>query len=871
MDVPLRIAASGADSSIRPPPPPLPPARLLAAPPVPPVPPRSPEPASSFGLYQALCDSIVEHAQNAARLHNAGEHAAAEAEADAAAKAYYAAIALYPTELQAYFYGGQGFYNLRRFDEAVDAWRIVVPLIPEGNILRSTVETVNLPRALVAQASVVVEKSRTPTGQAELINGSVSHVINGCTFHPIAEQQMPLFLQSLRNLIQYGEKSAQSGFGDGDSTIPDHGYTYLMRGPLMSAVPSDAPVLPLAQQVASKCATDCTLTESCDFVVYAPLDCSATAQGGLVRPGTSVIAAAVCLNDAHFADLPESIVLETYFRDHRNASDVKTPLGWLSSVDRGVEPVTSCTTNAQVMLKGSCHGPSPPPPAPLPPHSDAAVILGPSGNSCPAGYSKVTTFDECESAMATLGLGGSEVDEPTGTDAGPFLQVGTETVPSMPSGCYYCFDAGDCFGKPDHSVWLNYDPTGSASGDAKPLCSRNFVPSPPSPLLPPPPLPLPPPASPWWVPYVVLSACIFSCACVAVGYLYHTRRSRREVNLRRSRDRAQLDLQLLAHQVEQTGLGLGHLMSPPTTPLGPLVRDPSSIGKSDGTSSEIGRTLAQMHRKTEGTSRSGWSDDTSSEIGRTFLEGSGEAAVTLSEVPEATLSGCSTLSDVTRLAAGRVAPSHPLADCSISSSMGIGATEANVRLRCTKEIEQRYSLPFDAAAVTIYAPIPQFRAGLEQAGCAEGVLSEADRAKLLVTVGGDGRLVYSSTGAPVAPSSPLHDAPCAHMFVALASGALYISADDRVEFHHELAGNAPVVAAGEMILSDGRLHAINNRSGHYRPPPECLRVVVSLLRTEGALTAVPFKEFHYDAAGDPKVEVPWSACDRPEGDDLQTI
>ena len=254
-------------------------------------------------------------------------------------------------------------------------------------------------------------------------------------------------------------------------------------------------------------------------------------------------------------------------------------------------------------------------------------------------------------------------------------------------------------------------------------------------------------------------------------------------------------------------------------------------------------------------------EGTSSEIGRTFLQGGCEAgALTLSEVP-----------GVHRLAAGRVAPHYPMAASSIGSSMGTAATEANVHLHCTEEIEQRYSLPFEAAAVTIYAPIPQFRAGLEQAGCAEGVLSEAGRAKLLVTVGGDGRLVYASTGAPVAPSSPLHDAPCAHMFVALASGALYISANDRVEFHHELAGNAPVVAAGEMFLSDGRLHAINNRSGHYRPPPECLRVVVSLLRTEGALTAVPFKEFHYDAAGDPKVEVPWSACDRPEGDDLQTI
>jgi hypothetical protein len=34
-----------------------------------------------------------------------------------------------------------------------------------------------------------------------------------------------------------------------------------------------------------------------------------------------------------------------------------------------------------------------------------------------------------------------------------------------------------------------------------------------------------------------------------------------------------------------------------------------------------------------------------------------------------------------------------------------------------------------------------------------------------------------------------------------------------------------------------------------------LRVVVSLLRSEGAQTVVPFKEYHYDAAGDLKVEL----------------
>jgi len=113
-----------------------------------------------------------------------------------------------------------------------------------------------------------------------------------------------------------------------------------------------------------------------------------------------------------------------------------------------------------------------------------------------------------------------------------------------------------------------------------------------------------------------------------------------------------------------------------------------------------------------------------------------------------------------------------------------------------------------------------------------------------VSVGRDGRIAYASTGEPINPSPT-------HMFVALASGAIYIRVDDPDIFHHDLAGNAPVVAAGEMFFTDGRLLSINNRSGHYRPPPKCLRIVLSLLRSKGAHIIVPFKEIHYDAAGNP--------------------
>ena len=50
--------------------------------------------------------------------------------------------------------------------------------------------------------------------------------------------------------------------------------------------------------------------------------------------------------------------------------------------------------------------------------------------------------------------------------------AGTETESSWPSGCYYCRNVDGCV----NGFWLNDHQTGSANGDAKPLCGMNFVP-----------------------------------------------------------------------------------------------------------------------------------------------------------------------------------------------------------------------------------------------------------------------------------------------------------------------------------------------------------------------------------------------------------
>jgi len=94
-----------------------------------------------------------------------------------------------------------------------------------------------------------------------------------------------------------------------------------------------------------------------------------------------------------------------------------------------------------------------------------------------------------------------------------------------------------------------------------------------------PPLGRPPPLLPPLLPIVLLPASIFLCTSIAFGvFLRHV--SRRSANLRRSRERAQFDLQLHAHQVRartERPCDDGQLScAPPTSRSAPSV-PPSSL------------------------------------------------------------------------------------------------------------------------------------------------------------------------------------------------------------------------------------------------------------------------------------------------------
>ena len=87
------------------------------------------------------------------------------------------------------------------------------------------------------------------------------------------------------------------------------------------------------------------------------------------------------------------------------------------------------------------------------------------------------------------------------------------------------------------------------------------------------------------------------------------------------------------------------------------------------------------------------------------------------------------------------------------------------------------------------------------------------------------------------------------IYVMDAKGQIYVSFEAKPKkFHHSslLAGQA-VAAAGEVIIFQGQLYAINNQSGHYQPPPIVIKRVLSVLKAGGVSTqGVLVKHFGSD-------------------------
>ena len=81
------------------------------------------------------------------------------------------------------------------------------------------------------------------------------------------------------------------------------------------------------------------------------------------------------------------------------------------------------------------------------------VVMAPAGNTCPTGYTKLTTPTGCQEAMSQLTL---------------TIFQGTEDISSWPGGCYHCDNTvNGC----TPGVWFNFANPGSTNGGATPICA----------------------------------------------------------------------------------------------------------------------------------------------------------------------------------------------------------------------------------------------------------------------------------------------------------------------------------------------------------------------------------------------------------------
>ena len=103
-----------------------------------------------------------------------------------------------------------------------------------------------------------------------------------------------------------------------------------------------------------------------------------------------------------------------------------------------------------------------------------------------------------------------------------------------------------------------------------------------------------------------------------------------------------------------------------------------------------------------------------------------------------------------------------------------------------------------------------------------------------------GKLVNPKYVAPSPLPTPLPEA-LSHtqnlqngfaIYVMDQNGHFYVSFQaQKYKVHHSsLLAGAAVACAGEMMIYQGKIYYINNKSGHYKPPPAALRQALHALR-----------------------------------------
>ncbi len=114
-------------------------------------------------------------------------------------------------------------------------------------------------------------------------------------------------------------------------------------------------------------------------------------------------------------------------------------------------------------------------------------------------------------------------------------------------------------------------------------------------------------------------------------------------------------------------------------------------------------------------------------------------------------------------------------------------------------------------------------------------LSPTERARYKLEMK-DG-VIYDAQGNrfDTANATSIHGGRSKAIFVMDVDGNIYASTFQGAgRFHHSsLMGGAPIAAAGEIVVDNGRLVMINNASGHYLPGPELTDQALNVMRRHG--------------------------------------
>lgn len=80
-----------------------------------------------------------------------------------------------------------------------------------------------------------------------------------------------------------------------------------------------------------------------------------------------------------------------------------------------------------------------------------------------------------------------------------------------------------------------------------------------------------------------------------------------------------------------------------------------------------------------------------------------------------------------------------------------------------------------------------------------------------------------------------HEGNARAIFVMNAQGEIFASTFQEAAYmhHSSLSGGEPVAAAGELIVENGKVIGITNKSGHYRPEAKYTEQLITSLRSQG--------------------------------------